>query len=259
MLSSLEAGLAEHGAALDDVEHLLLTHIHLDHAGAAGALTRSNPRLQVWVHEVGVRHLVDPSRLIAGTRAVYGDGFEQLWGEILPVPADRVHAITADGPVGTPTAPRAVLSPGHCRHHVAYLTDDGTLYAGDAAGGANVAAPTYVEPALPPPDPDPIAWRHTIDRLTALVPEQIAITHYGVFADGVIHLARLRASLDRWVDRADLDEDAFVAAATADRSRHAPSTSLTFWEHAASAAWGHGGLRRWRERTLIDSETVPGP
>jgi glyoxylase-like metal-dependent hydrolase (beta-lactamase superfamily II) len=253
MLGSLEAGLAAHGAGLDDVEQLLLTHIHLDHAGAAGALAAANPRLQVWVHGVGVRHLVDPSRLIAGTRSVYGDGFERLWGEILPVPADRVHAITSDGKVATPTAPLAVLSPGHCRHHVVYLADDGTLYGGDAAGGANMATPGYVEPALPPPDPDPVAWRDTIDRLSALAPARVAITHYGVFEDGVAHLARLRATLDRWVERADLDQEAFVAAANADRAAHAAGTSETFWEHAASAAWGHGGLQRWRERTLLDS------
>ena len=93
-LPSLEAELALNGMAIEDLDHLLLTHIHLDHAGAAGALAARNPRLQVWVHRVGARHLIDPSRLIASTASVYGPDFEQIWGPILPVPAERVHEIS---------------------------------------------------------------------------------------------------------------------------------------------------------------------
>ena len=125
----LKAGLAERGLDLTDVRHLLLSHIHLDHAGAAGVLVRQNPWLQVHISEIGAPHLVDPSNLEASARRLYGIAFDALWGELAPVPASNVHVV-GDRILGLDCFP----TPGHASHHVSYLDADGTLYAGDAAG-----------------------------------------------------------------------------------------------------------------------------
>ena len=136
-IERLKEGLAAHGLALTDVRHLLLSHIHLDHAGAAGTLVREHPGLQVHVSEIGAPHLVDPSRLDASARRLYGDAFDALWGELAPVPEENVHVV-GDDVVGLECFP----TPGHASHHVSYLAGDGTLYAGDAAGVRIVPART---------------------------------------------------------------------------------------------------------------------
>ena len=126
---ALKAGLAERGLELGDIRHLLLSHIHLDHAGAAGTLVREHPALQVHVSAVGAPHLSDPSRLEASARRLYGDSFDPLWGELAPVPAENIR-IVGDDVLGLECFP----SPGHASHHVSMLHEDGTLYAGDSAG-----------------------------------------------------------------------------------------------------------------------------
>src|SRR5215217_8852526 len=128
-VAALEQALAERRLALRDVRHLLLSHIHLDHAGAAGTLVRKHPGLQVHVSEIGAPHLVDASRLERSARRLYGDEFDTLWGELAPVPQENVHAV-GDDVLGLACFP----SPGHASHHVCYVSGDGTLYAGDAAG-----------------------------------------------------------------------------------------------------------------------------
>src|SRR6476646_2091081 len=125
---ALEAGLARRGVALGDIRHLLLSHIHLDHAGAAGVLVREHPALQVHVSEIGAPHLIDPQRLERSARRLYGETFDTLWGELAAVPANNVNVV-GDHVVGLECWP----TPGHAKHHVCYLDRDGTLYAGDAA------------------------------------------------------------------------------------------------------------------------------
>jgi glyoxylase-like metal-dependent hydrolase (beta-lactamase superfamily II) len=248
-LPSLESELARHGTSVAELEHLLLTHIHLDHAGAAGALAARNPRLQVWVHRVGARHLIDPSRLIASTASVYGADFEQVWGPILPVPADRVHVIEDELRLPAATGGMlAVPTPGHARHHVAYLGDDGTLYAGDAAGAAWPGSAGYAEPSCPPPDADPPAWRRTFARIGELAPDRLAIAHFGVIEDVPRHMAALSDLLDVWLERLDRSEDAFAAAVHEDRRHHAGAAPAGFWGHVSVERWCHAGLRFWRQR-----------
>ena len=128
-IPALEAGLAGRGLELGDVSHLLLSHIHFDHAGATGALVRANPSLQVHVSAVGAPHLVEPSRLEASARRLYGDTFDALWGELVPVPAENIHVV-GDVVLGLQCFP----STGHASHHVSMLHEDGTLYAGDSMG-----------------------------------------------------------------------------------------------------------------------------
>jgi len=176
------------GLDLSELRHLVLTHIHLDHAGAAGDLVRRLPELTVHVHVDGAPFLVDPERLVASTRRTFGDAYDLLYGEVLPVPADRIRVWrpgerTSVGGAGA-TALRAVPSPGHIGHHLAYVDErDGTIFSGDALGirlgpNAPVIAPT------PPPAIDLAAWFDTIDELEAVGAERIAPTHFGIFGGG---------------------------------------------------------------------------
>ncbi len=185
----LKDGLAAHSLALTDVRHLLLSHIHLDHAGAAGTLVREHPGLQVHVSEIGAPHLVDPSKLDASARRLYGDAFDELWGELAPVPEANVHVV-GDRVVGLECFP----TPGHASHHVSYLAGDGTLYAGDAAGVRIVPAP-HVLPVSPPPDFQYEQWLETLDEIERRSPNRLALIHFGVAEDVADHLAIMRAEL----------------------------------------------------------------
>src|SRR3954471_4024703 len=146
-VDALKAGLADRGLSLTDVRHLLLSHIHLDHAGAAGTLVREHPALQVHVSPIGAPHLVDPSRLEASSRRLYPD-FDELWGELAPVPEENIRVV-GDRVAGLDCFP----TQGHARHHVSYLDADGTLYAGDAAG-VRIQPSEFVFPPAPPPEFD---------------------------------------------------------------------------------------------------------
>jgi len=210
-LDALETGLAGHGLALTDVKHLLLSHIHLDHAGAAGSLVRRSPELTVWVSPIGRPHLIDPSRLERSARRLYGDMFDPLWGELAPVPEENVQV--SDGDVlGWDAFP----TPGHASHHVSYLRD-GTLLAGDAAG-VRMPGASYVLPVSPPPDITVEGWHETIAEIRRRTPERLALIHFGMHEDVEAHLDRLEQELDRWAARVGdgMDEKGFVAAARAD-------------------------------------------
>jgi len=204
----LKEGLAEHGLALTDLRHLLLSHIHLDHAGAAGVLVREHPELRVHVSEVGAPHLVDPERLERSARRLYGAEFDTLWGELAPVPERNVEIVGGDV-VGLECFP----SPGHAQHHVCYVDRAGTLYAGDAAG-VRIQPAQYVMPPSPPPEVDLEAWETNLDEIGRRVPERFALIHFGVVSEPAPHLAELRRSLHEWaaiVERGASEEE-FVAA-----------------------------------------------
>ena len=240
----LKAGLAERGLDLMDVRHLLLSHIHLDHAGAAGVLVRQNPWLQVHVSEIGAPHLVDPSKLDASARRLYGDAFDELWGELAPVPSENVQVV-GETVVGLECFP----TPGHAWHHVSYLDADGTLYAGDAAG-VRLSGGQFVMPPCPPPELDLEAWEETIVEIERRAPARLALIHFGVFDDMQEHLAALRDTLRRWGKRVEdgMDEDTFVAAARHDVSQTDPA--LVDEYQRAGPYWHHfrGIERYWRKR-----------
>jgi glyoxylase-like metal-dependent hydrolase (beta-lactamase superfamily II) len=240
----LRVELAARGVALTDIRHLLLSHIHLDHAGGAGTLVREHPGLQVHVSQVGARHLSDPSRLEASARRLYGDLFDELWGELAPVPA-RNLSVAGERAAGLDCFP----APGHARHHVAYLAEDGTLYAGDAAG-VRIAPARFVLPPCPPPEVDLDAWEQTIGEIERRRPARLALTHFGVYADRVDeHLARLREALRRWAGwvGGGMDEAAFVAAAAADVDALDVDASAAY-DRAAPYWHSYRGLERyWRK------------
>jgi glyoxylase-like metal-dependent hydrolase (beta-lactamase superfamily II) len=209
-LPRLKEGLNERGLDLGDIRHVLLSHIHLDHAGAAGTIVREHPDITVWVSPVGAPHLIDPSRLEASARRLYGDAFDSLWGELIPVPDANLRV--AEGEVlGWETFP----SPGHASHQVCYLRD-GTLLAGDAAG-VRIQPSTYVFPVSPPPDIDVEAWHRTIAEIARRSPDRLALIHYGVATDVSEHLDRLTAELDRLALLVRNGADAATFAAAIDR------------------------------------------
>jgi glyoxylase-like metal-dependent hydrolase (beta-lactamase superfamily II) len=241
-VDALKAGLAARGLALTDIRHLLLTHIHLDHAGATGTLVREHPGLQVHVSPIGAPHLVDPERLEKSARRLYGDTFDSLWGELAPVPEDNVH--TVDGTVlGLESFP----SPGHASHHVCYLDPDGTLYAGDACG-VRVLPGRSVLPPTPPPDTDVEAWENTLDEIGRRAPERLALIHFGVADDVSRHLDELRLRLLDWAESVEggASEEEFVDYALAEltdsgEDMHAYEQAMPFWQ-------SYRGLARWAEK-----------
>ena len=243
----LKAGLAEHGLALTDVRHLLLTHIHLDHAGAAGTLVREHPGLQVHVSAIGAPHLVDPQRLEASARRLYADTFDTLWGELAPVPEENVHVV-GDDVLGL----ACFASPGHASHHVCFLADDGTLFAGDAAG-VRILPGTHILPVSPPPDIDLQAWARTLDELEWRGAQRLALPHFGIADDPAEHLARMREALDQWAEWVGdgMDEDEFVASAHAELEA-AEGPNADPYEVAAPLWQSYAGLRRyWDKRADV--------
>lgn len=177
-VAAVRQAVREAGLDLTDLRYLLLTHIHLDHAGAAGALAQATGA-QVIVHERGARHLVDPSRLMSSALRVYGDALRVLWGEMLPVPEAQVHAVAGGEELDLGGLKVKVLAtPGHASHHVSYLLHDGTLFTGDSAG-VRLAGTDLLRPALPPPDLDLEAWEASIERMLAVQPERLVLTHFG--------------------------------------------------------------------------------
>ncbi len=200
-LDSLMAGLVAANVAPERVTKLLLTHIHLDHAGAAGSLMHQLPNATVYVHAAGARHLIDPTKLVASARRIYGDHMDRLWGEVLPVPADRV-VVLDDGEVVIAGGRelKALYTPGHASHHIAYWDATGrTVYTGDAAG-IRLPGADAVLPPTPPPDLDLELWSGSIGKLLALDAHTLYLTHYGSAHDPRKHLEELDRRLYEWRD-----------------------------------------------------------
>jgi glyoxylase-like metal-dependent hydrolase (beta-lactamase superfamily II) len=238
----LEEELGRLGLALSDINHLLLSHIHLDHAGAAGVLVRKHPGLQVHVSGIGAPHLIDPSRLDQSARRLYGEAFDDLWGELAPVPEQNVHVV-GEETLGLET----FETKGHANHHVSYLAGDGTLYAGDAAG-VRIQPDDYIAPPTPPPEFDLEAWDRTIDEIERRAPKRLALIHFGIVDDPPAHLRELRARLHAWTDwvRAGASKEQFLERAGTERasiSRHADigEKAMPLWQCFA-------GIRRYLEK-----------
>ena len=224
---------------------ILLTHIHLDHAGATGVLIREWPDVEVWVHANGARHLVDPSRLIASATRIYGDRMGPLWGEIAPVPQERV--VVLDGDEGERDGWRWAYTPGHASHHVTYFRD-GVAYVGDVAGVRIGGGPTL--PPTPPPDIDIEAWHASIDLVERAGPRALAVTHFGTHTDVAAHLATLRENLDAWAQRARAeDPDAFEAHVRA--HLHGVAEERAYLEAMPPETLYAGLARYWRNRNNV--------
>ena len=243
----LKKRLEEHGLELRDLRHLLLSHIHLDHAGAAGTLVREHPGLQVHVSEIGAPHLVDPERLERSARRLYGDEFDRLWGELVPVPKQNVHVVGTDV-LGLECFP----TPGHASHHVCYLSQDGTLYAGDATG-VRIQPSRAVLPPTPPPEFDLETWQTTLDEIERRRPKRLALIHFGVADDPEPHIADLRARLERWTQWVGdgMSRDEFVRTGTEDLG---PDRDA--YEHAMPLWQSYAGLERFWQKKLENASST---
>ncbi|HEX8392168.1 MAG TPA: MBL fold metallo-hydrolase [Longimicrobium sp.] len=216
-LDTLLAGIRAAGRDPADLTHLLLTHIHLDHAAAAGHLARLAPRARVVVHPLGAPHLADPSRLLASAARIYGGAMDLLWGTMLPVDRERIDA-AADGTVvrvGGRTL-RAVETPGHADHHHAWHdAEAGLLFSGDA-GGIRLDGARHVRPPTPPPDVDTARWLASLRRMRALRPRILLPTHFGGVDDPEWHLDDAERRLRAWTETAGrfdpADGDGLAAA-----------------------------------------------
>ncbi len=171
---------------------VLLTHIHLDHAAAIGALVRRWPKLEVYVHERGAPHLIDPTKLLASAERLYGDRMEELWGEIVPVPEANVKVLSGGEAV---LGMRVAYTPGHASHHVCYLHEEsGTAFVGDVAA-VRIPPADLIVPPTPPPDIDVETWEESIGIVESWRPERLALTHFGPVEDPAEHLATVRKRL----------------------------------------------------------------
>jgi len=213
-LERLRAGLAALGVGPEDLRHILLTHVHLDHAGATGHLVEAYPHARVHVHEGGAPHMVDPTRLVASTRRTFGEAHDRLWGEVKPVPSERIRGWSA-GARDPLRGIRPIPTPGHIDHHLAFLDEgEGTLLAGDAMGIILApGAPSH--PPTPPPSVDLRAWENTLSEVRAIGPERFGVTHFGLHDDAVGRAQSLQTRLDalearvrRAMEQGGGDEDA---------------------------------------------------
>ena len=223
--------LTDLGIGPHDLATIVVTHIHLDHAGGVGDLAAAFPSAEIVVHERGARHLVDPTRLVASARRVYGDLLDQLFGELLPTPAERVRALGDTGEIDLGNGRRltSTWSPGHANHHVGLLDSlTGDLYVGDAAG-IYVPEADLVLPATPPPEFDLVAALDSLDAFRALQPARLLFSHFGPAGNVQDVLLASAEELQVWVEATrqvrgqGLDLDHAVAAVverTAERYRH---------------------------------------
>jgi glyoxylase-like metal-dependent hydrolase (beta-lactamase superfamily II) len=241
--STVESLLAE-----TEPRALLLTHIHLDHAGATGVLVRRNPKLKVYVHERGAPHLIDPSKLLKSATQIYGDDMERLWGEVAPVPEENITVLSGGERVEGDFL--VEYAPGHASHHVAYLHEPtGDAYVGDV-GGVRVPPSGFTIAPTPPPDIDIEKWRASIDMVEAWRPERLGLTHFGYVDDVSPHLDKVRAWLDDWAPRArGLSESEFVAEVDALVRSEIGDEAAERFTQAAPLDHTYMGLERyWRKR-----------
>ncbi len=237
---------------------LLLTHIHLDHAGASGALTERWPDIEVYVHERGAPHLMDPSRLLESARRLYGADMDRLWGEVVPVPAENIRLLRG-GERLLEGAFEVVYTPGHASHHVSYLHDE-TAFVGDT-GGVRITPHTLTIPPTPPPDVDVEAWHQSINRVLAWKPRRLAITHFGSSEDVEEQLNELSERLDNLAALAHTeDEETFVATVREEIERDAGPELLPTYTQAAPQEQLYAGLRRyWDKRAEDESAARSAP
>jgi glyoxylase-like metal-dependent hydrolase (beta-lactamase superfamily II) len=262
-LPVLRQRLAERGASVDDITAVLLTHIHLDHAGVTGTLVRENPQIHVYVHTRGASHMIDPSRLLRSATRIYGDQMGRLWSEVQSVPSDRLHVLGDDDSIViVGRAVRSAYTPGHAWHHVSFLDESsGIVFVGDTAG-ERYPGQRYVLPVTPPPDVDLERWMTSSTRIRAWDPTQLVVTHFGAFPDPARHLAEHEQRLTQWAElvRESLDwpgtdaqrADRFTMAVGEELTRTLPPPIAAHYIGSVRSSWD-GLARYWRTRVSATS------
>jgi glyoxylase-like metal-dependent hydrolase (beta-lactamase superfamily II) len=255
-VDALEKGLGEAGLALSDLRHLLLTHIHPDHAGGAGELVRRHPGVQVHVHEIGAPHLVDPTRLERSARRLYGEEFDRLFGEIAPVPKGNVHVL-GERILGLEVLP----TPGHASHHVAFFDGEGACFPGDALG-CLMPPGHFLYPASAPPEIDLEAWDASFDAIESRRPRVVLLPHFGVYDNALEVVALARSKLHAWAERvrSGWTEEEFVAAAESELEAEAGEAAVLY-RQMPGFDLSYAGLRRYYDKRapVTPAATEPPP
>jgi glyoxylase-like metal-dependent hydrolase (beta-lactamase superfamily II) len=196
-LETVKKGIALLGLALSNLKAVLVTHIHLDHAGAAGQLVQETGAT-LYVHERGAPHLIDPNRLLSSAKRIYGDKMMTLWGTLLPAPQEKVVALKGGEHLKVLGHDIEVIyTPGHASHHVSLLLDGEAMFTGDAAA-IHFEGSSVIRPALPPPEVDLETWESSIDKMLAAKPKRLLLTHYGEVKDAKAHLRQVPERNQQW-------------------------------------------------------------
>jgi len=262
-LGNLRSALDRKGISVKDVRQILVTHIHLDHAGAVGTLVRENPGIEVFVHERGARHMIDPAKLLASAERLYGADMDRLWGEFFPVPEGRIRALQGEERITVGGRDLQVAyTPGHASHHVSYFDPASRVaFVGDTAG-IRRGSGLCVMPPTPPPDVDLEAWQVSADRILAWDPDTLFLTHFGPFHGARLHFTDLADRLALWsrlVQRllADpaLDDggrlQAFVREAMLELRRKVGEVEAEKYSRAGRLDYSWQGLARyWTKKSV---------
>ncbi len=232
----------------DPPRALLLTHVHLDHAGAAGSLVRRWPELEVYVHERGARHMIDPARLVSSASQLYGADMGRLWGEVLPVAERNLRVLKGGERIRGGTF-EVAYTPGHASHHVCYL-GDGTAFVGDV-GGVQISPSSMIIPPTPPPDIDVEAWHRSIELIGSWRPRRLARTHFGAGDDVAGELAELDRRLDEWSELAHArGREAFIATVREQIRHGVGAERAQTYQQATPVEQTYAGFERyWSKRT----------
>ncbi len=264
-LKTLRQQLYAQGLSVSSLDAILLTHIHLDHAGATGALLRENPRLAVYVHKLGAPHMIDPSKLLASAARLWPNDLERLFGETLPVPAQNLH-ILEGGETITLGARKieVVYTPGHASHHVSYFESlESVAFVGDTTG-VRIEGHPYVMPATPPPDIDLRIWDSSFAAILERKPARLFLTHFGFSENPPEHIAQFRDRLHRWaaiaekiIRTAKSDSaamESFMATMRGEISEHLPAEEVEHYVFSAGLNLSFLGLARYLRKR---AQTAP--
>jgi glyoxylase-like metal-dependent hydrolase (beta-lactamase superfamily II) len=258
-LETLRARLASRGLSVGDLDSIILTHIHLDHAGATGALVRENSRLGVYVHTNGAPHLLDPSKLLASALRLWPNDLHALFGDALPVPQENLRILQGGETLtlGSQTL-EVVYTPGHASHHVSYFDrHDGIAFVGDTTG-VRIENRPYVMPATPPPDIDLELWNNSFEEILSRKPARLFLTHFGFAENPPEHIAEFRERLHSWAATAGKSlqsaqtesaaMDSFMAAARADVAKHVPAEDVEHYVFNAGLNLSFLGFARYHRK-----------
>jgi glyoxylase-like metal-dependent hydrolase (beta-lactamase superfamily II) len=253
---------------VSDLNAILLTHIHLDHAGATGALIKENPNLEVYVHKAGMKHMADPSKLLASAERLWPGELGHLFGETLPVPFGNLRMLNGGEIIALGSRKlEVVFTPGHASHHVSYLdASDGTAFVGDTTG-FHIDGERYAVPLTPPPDIDIELWNASLDAIAERRPARLFLTHFGYSNDPAAHIAEYRRNLQHWsvlarnILRSTPDEgaalEAFVSAAGAEIEQHVARAEAEHYIFNCGLKLSWLGLARYHRKRVPDAAASP--
>jgi glyoxylase-like metal-dependent hydrolase (beta-lactamase superfamily II) len=255
-LETFRQQLQVHGLAVRDLDAILLTHIHLDHAGATGALVRENPRLSVYVHRLGAPHMVDPSKLLASAARLWPNDLQRLFGDALPVPEGNLRILEGGETLALGARKlEVVYTPGHASHHVSYFDQaEGVAFVGDTTG-VRIEGHPFVMPATPPPDIDLSIWDTSFAAILERKPSRLFLTHFGYSDNPSEHILLFRERLHRWAAMAEqairtttsdaAAMDSFMSATHREIAEHLPAEEVDHYVFSAGLNLSFLGLARY--------------